>query len=100
MYNEATLQKREGSSQCVRPCCQTCLHIKTGLKFTSTVTSEQFHIRVTATCKINIVYLVECQKCKKQYVGETENAVHLSLNDHRSDYYQQLADKHACGSTF
>ena len=60
MYNEATLQKREGSSQCVRQRCKTCLHIKTGVRFTSAVTSEQFHIGATATCKTNIVYLVEC----------------------------------------
>ena len=45
-------------------------------------------------CKTsNIIYLIEGQKCKKQYVGEMENALHLRLNGHRSDYYGQLADK-------
>ena len=49
---------------------------------------------MTATCKsANIVYLIECLKCKKQYVGETENALHLRMNGRRSDYYRKLADK-------
>ena len=63
-------------------------------KFSSAVTGEKFRARVTANCKTsNIVYLIECRKCKKQYVGETENPLHLRINGHRSDYYCQLSDK-------
>ena len=28
-----------------------------------------------------------------QYVGETENPLHLRMNGHRSDYYHRLPDK-------
>ena len=28
-----------------------------------------------------------------QYVGETENPLHLRMNGHRSDYYRRLPDK-------
>ena len=40
-----------------------------------------------------IVYLIECRKCNKQYVGEIENPLHLRLNGHRLYYYQRLPDK-------
>ena len=50
--------------------------------------------RVTANCKTkNIVYLIECRKCKKQYVGEMKNPLHLRMNGHRSNYYRKLPDK-------
>ena len=41
----------------------------------------------------NVVYLIQCNKCGKQYVGETENALHLRMNGHRSDYNRKLSDK-------
>ena len=68
--------------------------MKLGTSFTSTVTNERFRANVDATCKSsNVVYLIECNQCKKQYVGETENPLHLRVNGHRSDYYRKLPDK-------
>ena len=84
----------QGSSQCGRPRCKTCARIKTGTRFSSATTGETFHARVTANCKSkNVVYLIQCNKCSKQYVGETENALHLRMNGHRSDYNRKLPDK-------
>ena len=40
-----------------------------------------------------MVYLIECARCQKQYVGETENPLHLRMNSHQSDYYRKLPDK-------
>ena len=37
--------------------------------FVGTTTGHPFHVRATATS----IYLIECRKCKKQYVGETQN---------------------------
>ena len=34
---------------------------------------------------ICLLYLIECGQCKKQYVGETDNALHRRVNGHRSD---------------
>ena len=64
------------------------------INFSSAVTGDKFRDRVTANCKTsNIVYLIGCQKSTKEYVGETENPLHLRINGHRSDYYPQLSDK-------
>ena len=47
---------------------------------------ETHQLRVTATCKTtNIIYVIECQRCGKQYVGETEQALHERVNSHRSE---------------
>ena len=65
-----------------------------GTSFTCMVTNETFWDNWDATCKSsNVVYLIECVKCKKHYVGETENPLHLRVNGHRSDYYRKLPDK-------
>ena len=35
----------------------------------------------TTTCKTrNIIYLIECRKCQKQYVRETQNPLHIDLS--------------------
>ena len=38
-------------------------------------------------------HLIECIKCKKQYVGETENALHIQMNSHRLDIKHQCLEK-------
>ena len=87
-------QLYKGTSPCGRPRCKSCMHIRTGNAFESATMEEKFEAHVTTNCKSkNIVYLTECRKCKKQYIGETENLLHLWMNGHRSDYYQKLPSK-------
>ena len=74
--------------------CKTCQPIGVTDTFQSTVTGQSFKIRTAATCKIkNLVYLIECGMCSKQYVGETENALHICLNGHRSDVKTKKMEK-------
>ena len=81
-----SLEVYEGNSQCCHPRCKMCKIIKTCKMFSSTVTGTVFHVRATATCKTrNIIYLIECNACGIQYVWETENALHIQMNGHRSD---------------
>ena len=37
--------------------------------------------------------MISCNKCNKQYVGETENALHIRMNGHRSDITTKKLDK-------
>ena len=47
-----------------------------------------------ANCKTaNVVYMIECIKCKKKYVGETENALHLRMNGRQSDIKHRRLEK-------
>ena len=84
----------EGSCQCGRYCCKICANIRTGTDFTSPATGHKFSARLSANYKTsNIIYLMQCHKCKMQYVGETENPLHSRMNGQRSDYYCRLPDK-------
>ena len=40
-----------------------------------------YEVKETADCKTsNVVYVIECNRCSKQYVGETENALHVRMS--------------------
>ena len=82
------------SNRCRKPHCKTCVHTKLGNSSASPVTGEKFEARVTVDCKTtNIIYLIECSKCNKQHVGETEDPLHIRMNGHCSDYHCRLSDK-------
>ena len=41
-------------------------------------------------CKsANVIYLITCTQCGKQYVGETKRALNERMNGHRSDWTKQ-----------
>ena len=51
-------------------------------------------MKATANCQTrNVVYVIECTKRFIQYVGETENALHVSLTGHRSDIRHKRMEK-------
>ena len=84
----------EGSCQCGRCRCKSCAYVRIGADFTCLVTGNKFSARVCASCKTsNIIYLIQCHKCKMQYVAKTKNPLHLRMNGHGSDYYCRLPDK-------
>ena len=37
--------------------------------------------------------MISCDKCNMQYVGETENALHIRMNGHWSDITTKKLDK-------
>ena len=73
-------------SPCNNPRCSTCTHLNCSSFFTSTVTKQRFPIRFSATCtSSNLIYLITCTKCKKQYVGLTTTQLNTRINHHRSN---------------
>ena len=74
--------KVNGSSkQSVKPRCKVCLSIQQTNTFVSSVTSRKYIIRQQIDCSTeNVVYLLECKKCKIQYVGENKNELRLRFN--------------------
>ena len=71
-----------------------CERTKEEDKFSSTVTGKSYRVKATASCKMsNVVYLIECHQCRKQYVGEMENPFHKQMNGHRSDIRHRQMDK-------
>ena len=39
------------------------------------------------------MYVIACKRCGKQYVGETEQALHERMNSHRSDIRKKTKEK-------
>ena len=65
--------RQNENSPCNIRRCKTCQHIKATDTFQSTVTGQAYKVHTAATCKTkNLVYLIECKKYSKQYVGETD----------------------------
>ena len=63
-------------------------------KFKSPVTGKVHCIKASADWKTsNVVYVIKCNKCAIQYVGETENALHIRMNRHRADIKNQRLEK-------
>ena len=61
--------------------CKTCRHIKTTNTFRSSVTRKSYKVHTSANCKTKgTIYMIQCRKCPKQYVGLTKNALHIRLN--------------------
>ena len=73
------------------PDLSTC---ENGILMQSTSTGQSFKVRATATCKTeNVIYLIQCNHCQMQYVGETRNPLHIRLNAHRHDIRHKKNDK-------
>lgn len=74
---------------CTRPNCNICSFIRRRQHFTSTYTNLRYHKpkpASTATCETtNLVYLLTCQVCQKQYVGETKRSFRVRMKEHLAD---------------
>ena len=76
-----------GSFRCMGPRCKTCKHVNVTSTFNSTYTRRQYKIANRLDCKsCNVVYyLITCNLCNKQYVGQTLRRLCDRLTDHRSN---------------
>ena len=65
--------------------CLTCPHIEDGrTTYTFSNTGEVREIKQHINCKsTNLTYMIECQKCKKQYIGETKRTLRERFTEHR-----------------
>lgn len=80
--------KRTGQVGC-HPCgksrCQVCKHMQTTTIAESTHGNFTHTIHGDLNCDSpNVVYLLECGICAKQYVGQTDTPFRIRFNNHRS----------------
>ena len=62
----------KGFNHCGRKGCTTCLHSIPSNTFQSSFTNRTYSIWKKITCdSSNIIYLITCLQCNKQYVGES-----------------------------
>ena len=80
------LERSVGSSSCGNKRCEVCINVKTTNEFSSSVTGEKFKINHKLNCNDKcLVYLLTCNKCHKQYVGQTTDAFRLRWNNYKSN---------------
>ena len=82
------------SPECnIRTCrnirCKLCPQLVQSCKVKSTNTGRVFDLNleptVNASCKAaNLIYLLTCNNCKLQYVGQTVQPLNMRINTHRS----------------
>ena len=81
-------------------CCKQVVYTTT---FRSNQTNRIFQIYHNLNCKSKyVIYLVECTKCKIQYVGKTETEFNIRLNNHRKDVWKPdgiSASRHFSGKS-
>jgi hypothetical protein len=66
--------------------CKACNYIKPSNKFTSTFNNRSFNIKSNLTCdSANVIYLITCKQCHRQYVGQTGRALRDRICDHLSN---------------
>ena len=67
-------------------CCKQVVHTTT---FRSNQTNRIFQIYHNLNCKSKyVIYLLECTKCKIQYVGKAETEFNIRLHNHRKDVWK------------
>ncbi|KAK3099849.1 hypothetical protein FSP39_010733 [Pinctada imbricata] len=72
-------------STCTNKRCKLCPRSQTTSTFKSTNTGHEYKILTNVSCKSrNVVYLITCRVCQKQYIGETEDGLNMRINNHRS----------------
>jgi len=78
------------ASPCEHRHCHTCENLTECQSVTSSTTKFVFKIRQNLTCNSsNLIYLVHCKECQKQYVGQTKRSLRLRANNHRADIVNQ-----------
>jgi hypothetical protein len=82
-------QLKAGSGPCMgRSNCLLCTQMVERTTAKATASNFIMKIEDNFNCTSrNVVYLLECKKCKQQYVGETEN-FRNRMNNHRSQCYK------------
>jgi len=79
-----------GSRKCDDDECITCAWMKEGPNFVNSVTKRQYKFMTPATCTDEgLVYVVTCERCRKQFVGRAENTLREKNAEHRIDIETQ-----------
>ena len=71
--------------------CKLDTYIADKASFVGQQTRKLYYLVDSLNCDSeNVVYLITCKKCLKQYVGETKNPLRLRANNHLSSIRSNL----------
>ena len=70
---------------CVNPACQICFEVKMSPAISSISMLSYPTPRNCLCSTVNVIYLLTCSVCQKQYVGETKRAFKVRYKEHCKD---------------
>ena len=80
--------------------CNICPYVNTCKLVKSTYTDKVVHLSREYNCQSkNLVYLVQCLKCKDQYIGETKKTLNFRFTQHIG-YVHRNDQRQATGRHF
>lgn len=83
--SKVTKPVHSGCHPCGKSRCKICAHMTTSLSPHSTASGFSLKIRGNFGCDTpNVIYLLECSACNKQYIGQTETSFRLRFNNHKA----------------
>ena len=88
--------KTPGAFRCNRSRCKTCPFITEGTTFyTFFSTNEQRQILHHIACSSsNLIYMIQCSRCKVQYIGETKRQLSDRFGEHRRAIEKAITHRH------
>ena len=82
-HSQSTLKQPTGPKRCPNTRCKACNFVVESNSFRSTHNQHTFFLKQAFTCKSsNLIYLMTCLKCRKQYIGETGRTLAQRITDH------------------
>ena len=98
-----TLQNcKGGSDKCGSRKCKVCNVLRTTETF-SDKSGREYQIKTNKVLDCNsryIVYLVECKRCKIQYVGSAKTMFRDRLNNYKTSHRNFIANKYVTQQSF
>ena len=74
-----------GMKKCGKP-CPIDIHVLPSKKVKSSQTGESFVIKGNFNCFTEgVIYVITCDICKKQYIGQTGRSLHTRIREHMND---------------
>ena len=81
-----------GMSRCKG--CPICPFIKQGKRVRAVATTYTAEILQEVNCKSkNVIYCIDCKKCKNQYIGETDRSLQDRFSEHRGYVTRKILTK-------
>ena len=79
--------EKSGVNLCNGTKCDVCNILHQGTTFESTHTNKQCKINFNFNCNSkNVIYLLTCRICQKQYVGSTTTKFRSRFNQNKSNF--------------
>ena len=98
--NIRTRRVQNGYKKCITPSCLTCPYSLPGKVIKASATDFKTEVNAPVSCDTkNVIYLISCQHCLQQYVGETHRPAKERFGNHRGYVNRKELEK-ATGQHF